>query len=112
MTVSEIVTAGIVLVFAALFAAAALTRGPFGAKSRVAMLGAALEAVLGLALGWALIPWSAIGAGWWLVPVAVTAAGAAGTVVAWGELPWRRPRKGERPAGVRSADGAALDEGS
>ncbi len=98
MTYPDIVVAAVVLMFAALFAAASLTSGPFAAKSRIAIVTGGLEAVLALALGWALAPWSIVGAGWWLVPVALVAAGAAGAVMRWSELPWRRPRKSTSPA--------------
>ncbi len=85
----------VVLLFTALFPVAAFARGKWGAKSRVDLIGAGLDAMVVLIIGRFILPWGDFTEWAWFIPVAIVAAGAAGLVLRWRSLPvWRpdRPR--------------------
>jgi hypothetical protein len=84
------------LAFTAAFAAAGLSRRKgFAARSRLDLVLSGVDAVAVLVFARALLPWSTLSPWLWLVPAALLAAGVAGCVLRWHELPAIRP---DRPA--------------
>ncbi|WBU39127.1 hypothetical protein [Homoserinibacter sp. YIM 151385] len=102
----------IALGFAGTFLAGALVRvrgerGGFAARSRLALLGLAIDAAAALLFARELAPWSALVPWWtWLVPAAVVVAGVAASVLRWAALPWTKP--GGRPGLERAGLAANL----
>jgi len=60
-------------------------------RSRVDLLIAALNSAVVLVVLHQLLPWSSVPVALWLLPVLLVAGGAAGAVLRWPGLPWRRP---------------------
>ena len=93
----EFIWVFLTLAFTGLFAASAFSTGKvFGAKSRLDLVVAALDAVVVLAVAREMAPWGTVSPLLWFVPVAIVAAGAAGSVRAWEWLPNLRPDKPAR----------------
>jgi len=67
-----------------------------GAPTRLAIAVLAAWALLGLVVSHRLIPWAIVPSWLWLVPVALTAAGAAASVLRWRALPVLPDRRGHR----------------
>jgi hypothetical protein len=93
----EYITGFLALAFTAVFAAGSLTKGKaFAAKSRLELLFGAADAAVVLLGARLLMPWGSVSPWLWLVPVAIFAAGVAGAVLRWRDLPPVRPDKPRR----------------
>jgi len=100
----EFITGFLALAFTGLFAAGSLTTGrTFAAKSRVDLVLGAADAVVVLLGAHLLMPWGTVSPWLWLVPVAIFAAGAAGAVLRWRDLPAVRGDKSARRTWVWAA---------